>query len=193
MALIHNMSEECIKSELDLFTVPLTQTAIEKNAYIEVPPLSAISDTAPLVFFIAGTGEDYIDLNNTLLFLRVKITNPNGTDIADGAPVGHINYAGATIFPQVDVSLGDRLISQSTNAHPYRCLIECLLNYDKHTLETVFSAGLFYKDHMVTWMLQTPLEEIMARQRELPLPMPVMCRTTCTHSQRYLLSRKTDA
>ncbi|KAL0151604.1 hypothetical protein M9458_053087 [Cirrhinus mrigala] len=92
MALIHNMSEECIKSELDLFTVPPTQTAIEKNAYIEVPPLSAISDTAPLEFFIAGTGEDYIDLNNTLLFLRVKITNPNGTDIADGAPVGLINY-----------------------------------------------------------------------------------------------------
>ncbi|KAL0151478.1 hypothetical protein M9458_053264 [Cirrhinus mrigala] len=140
------MSEECIKSELDLFTVPLTQTAIEKNAYIEVPPLSAISDTAPLEFFIAGTGEDYIDLNNTLLFLRVKITNPNGTDITDGAPVGLINYAGATIFSQVDVSLGDRLISQSTNTHPYRCLIECLLNYDKHTLETVFSAGLFYKD-----------------------------------------------
>lgn len=146
MALLHNMSEECIKSELDLFTVPLTQTAIEKNAYIEVPPLSAISDTAPLEFFIAGTGEDYIDLNNTLLFLRVKITTPDGTNIADGAPVGLINYAGATIFSQVDVSLGDRLISQSTNTHAYRCLIECLLNYDKHTLETLFSAGLFYKD-----------------------------------------------
>ncbi len=25
------MSEECIKSELDLFTVPMTQTSIEKN------------------------------------------------------------------------------------------------------------------------------------------------------------------
>lgn len=153
MALLHSMSEECIKSELDLFTVPLTQTTIEKNTYIEVPPLSAISDTAPLEFFVAGTGEDYVDLNNTLLFLRVKITNPDGTAIADGAPVGLINYAGGTIFSQVDVSLGDRLISQSTNTHPYRCLIECLLNYDKHTLETLFSAGLFYKDkagHMDT-------------------------------------------
>ncbi|KAL0150112.1 hypothetical protein M9458_054539 [Cirrhinus mrigala] len=146
MALLHNMSEECIKSELDLFTVPLTQTAIEKNTYIEVPPLSAISDTAPLEFFIAGTGEDYTDLNNTLLFLRVKITKPDGSDIDDGAPVGLINYAGATIFSQVDISLGDHFISQSTSTHPYRCLIECLLNYDKNTLETLFSAGLFYKD-----------------------------------------------
>lgn len=145
MALLHSMSEECLKSELDLFTVPLTQTAIEKNTYIEVPPLSAISDTTPLEFFIAGTGEDYVDLNNTL-FLRLKITNANGTDIADGAPVGLINYPGATIFSQVDVSLGDRLISQSSSTYPYRCIIECLTNYGKDALETLFSAGLFYKD-----------------------------------------------
>ncbi|XP_053534212.1 uncharacterized protein F54H12.2-like [Ictalurus punctatus] len=140
------MSEECLKTELDLFTVPLTQTVIEKNTYIEVPPLSAISETSPLEFFIAGTGEDYVDLNNTLVFLRLKITNADGTDIADGAPVGLINYAGSTIFSQVDVSLGDRLISQSSNTYPYRCIIECLTNYGKDALETLFSAGLFYKD-----------------------------------------------
>lgn len=140
------MSEECIKSELDLFTVPMTQTAIEKNTYIEIPPLSAISDSTPLEFFIAGNGEDYVDLNNTLLYMRVKITNPDGSNIRDGTPVGLVNYPGNTIFSQVDVSLGDRLISQSTNTYPYRCIIECLLNYGKDTLESVFSAGLFYKD-----------------------------------------------
>ena len=69
-----------------------------------------------------------------------------GGAIADGANVGLINYPGATIFSQVDVSLGDRLISQSSNTYPYRSIIDCLMNYDKHTLETLFSAGLFYKD-----------------------------------------------
>ncbi len=39
------MSEECIKAELDLFTVPMTQTAIGKNTYVEIPPLSAITDS----------------------------------------------------------------------------------------------------------------------------------------------------
>lgn len=140
------MSEECIKSELDLFTVPLTQTAIEKNTYVEIPPVSAISDTGPLEFFIAGHGEDYTDLNNTLLYLRLKITKPDGSDIDDGAAVGLINYPGATIFSQVDVSLGDRLISQSSSTYPYRSIIECLANYGRDTLETVFSAGLFYQD-----------------------------------------------
>ncbi|XP_048039107.1 uncharacterized protein F54H12.2-like [Megalobrama amblycephala] len=121
MALLHRMSGECIKSELDLFTVPLTQTVIEKT----------------------GNGDDYVDLNNTLLYLRLKITKPNGEDLPADAKVGLINYPGATIFSQVDVSLGDRLISQS---YPYRCITESLINYSKDALESLFSAGLFYKD-----------------------------------------------
>nr|XP_055065250.1 uncharacterized protein F54H12.2-like [Misgurnus anguillicaudatus] len=146
MALLHDMSGECIKSELDIFTVLPTQTSLEKNAYLEVPPLSAISDSAPLEFFIAGTGEDYLDLNNTMLYLRLKIMRPNGSDIADPAPVGLINYAGATVFSQLDISLGDRLISQSSSTYPYRCIIECLMNYSKDTLESLFTPSLFYKD-----------------------------------------------
>ncbi len=54
MALFHNMSEECIKSELDLFTVPMTQTSIEKNTYVEIPPLSAITDSSPIEFLLRG-------------------------------------------------------------------------------------------------------------------------------------------
>lgn len=135
------MSGECIKSELDLFTVPPTQTVLEKNTYLEVQPLSAISDSAPLEFFIAGTGEDY-----TLLFLRLKITKPTGADIPTPSLVGLINYPEATIFSQVDVSLGDRLISQSSSTYPYRCIIECLMNYGKDALETLFTPGLFHKD-----------------------------------------------
>ncbi|XP_048036209.1 uncharacterized protein F54H12.2-like [Megalobrama amblycephala] len=120
MALLHRMSGECIKSELDLFTLPLTQTVIEKSSYLEVPPLSAISDSSPLEFFIAGNGDDYVDLNNTLLYLRLKITRPNGADLPNDA--------------------------KSSSTYPYRCIIESLINYSKDALESLFSAGLFYKD-----------------------------------------------
>ncbi len=80
------------------------------------------------------------------MYTRIKITRPDGGDIADGAPVGLINYPGACIFSQVDVSLGDRLITQSSSTYPYRCLIEALINFGRDTLENVFSAGLFYRD-----------------------------------------------
>ncbi|XP_076847125.1 uncharacterized protein F54H12.2-like [Brachyhypopomus gauderio] len=141
------MSAECAKTELDIFTLPYTQTSIEKYAYVEIPPLSSVADGgAPIDFYVAGNSDDYLDLNNTFLYLRCKITNPDGTDIAADAKVGVVNYPIASLFSQVDVMLGDRLISQSSNTYPYRAVMECLMNYGKDTLETQFSSGMFYKD-----------------------------------------------
>ncbi len=142
----HNQSKECVKTELDLFTVPYTQTSIEKSKFVEIPPVSAITDTGPLEFFISESSEDYLDLNDTYLFTRVRITNADGTNLANGADVGFLNYPGCTFFSQVEVMLGDRLISQSSNTYPYRGIIECLFNYGKDTLDTQFSTGLFCKD-----------------------------------------------
>ena len=86
MALTHDMSQECVKSELDLFTVPMTQTAIEKYTYVEVQPLSAITQDSPIEFVIAGGSDQYVDLNNTLLYTKLKITLANGNDIPAEAP-----------------------------------------------------------------------------------------------------------
>ena len=107
---------------------------------------TAIADSAPLDFFISASSEDYLDLNNTYLLTCVKITKANGGNLALGDEVGFINYPGATLFSQVDISLGDRLITQSSNTYPYRCIIESLLNYSKDTLETQFGSGMFCMD-----------------------------------------------
>ena len=64
MAFIHNQSKECVKTELDLFTVPYTQTSIEKSTFVEIPPMSALTDAGPIEFFISACGEDYLDLND---------------------------------------------------------------------------------------------------------------------------------
>ncbi|XP_067456274.1 uncharacterized protein F54H12.2-like [Thunnus thynnus] len=117
-----------------------------EKLYTEIMPLSAITDGGPIEFFIPGDGEKYLDLNDTLLHLRVKITNADGTDLPDNAAVGLVNYPLNTIFSQCDIILGDRLISQSSATHPYRAMIETLLNYSEETLKSQFSAGLFYKD-----------------------------------------------
>ncbi|XP_053903605.1 uncharacterized protein F54H12.2-like [Malaclemys terrapin pileata] len=146
MAFVHCGSEECTKSELDLFQIAPTQTSSEKSIYIEVPPLLAITESAPIDFFIAGNGIDYMDLNNTLLYLCCKVVKGDGTELAMDTEVGLVNYPMASIFSQLDVMLGDHLISQSNNCYPYRSFIESVLNYSNDTLATQFSAGLFYKE-----------------------------------------------
>ncbi|XP_073514023.1 uncharacterized protein F54H12.2-like [Phyllobates terribilis] len=146
MAFVHDGSVECAKSELDIFDIPPTQTSIEKSLFVEVQPIVALSDNAPLEFYISGSSEFYFDLNNTLLYINCRIVKTDNTAIPEDARVALINYPIATLFNQVDITLGGRLISQSDNLYGYRAYIETILNYSSSTLATQFTVGLFYKD-----------------------------------------------
>jgi hypothetical protein len=65
MFFIHNQSCECVKSELEIFAVPLTQTSIEKGEWIVYKPIASISDESPIEFVVTWHGENYIDLLHT--------------------------------------------------------------------------------------------------------------------------------
>ena len=146
MALIHSQSCECVKSELDLFTVPPTQTSIEQGHWVEHHPLSTITDGGPIEFSISGSGDDYLDLANTHLYVRAQIVNADGTNLAEDAKVGPVNMWMHSLFSQVDFSLNEKLISPSTNTYPYRAYIETLLSYGPAAKESQLTAGLWYKD-----------------------------------------------
>jgi len=79
MAFIHEGSCECAKSELDLFSVPPTQTSIESGLYGEYRPISSITDGAPIEFEIVSSGDDYIDFTNSYLHVKGKIQRADGT------------------------------------------------------------------------------------------------------------------
>ncbi|XP_069470087.1 uncharacterized protein F54H12.2-like [Ambystoma mexicanum] len=147
MAFLHRASGECVKSELDLFTIPLTQTSIDNSFYMEVSSLAALSPQAPIEFFVWGSTDMYLDLNDMLLHLTCKITKVDGTNIAATARVDTITYPIAIMFNQVDVALGDRMITQSDNMYAYMAYIESLLNYAHNVLDTQLSTGLFYHDN----------------------------------------------
>jgi len=146
MAFISNQSCECLKSELDLFSVPPTQTSVENGNWIEYHPLTTVGDDSPIEFDINGTGEDYIDLANTMLLVRAKITNVNGTNTADADPVGPVNLWLHSLFSQVDISLNGTQVTTSTNTYPYRAIIETLLSYGDDAKESQLTSALFYED-----------------------------------------------
>ena len=54
MAFIHEGSCECTKSELDLFSVPPTQTSMEQGSWVEYHPLTTVRDGGPIEFEISG-------------------------------------------------------------------------------------------------------------------------------------------
>ncbi|XP_069090212.1 uncharacterized protein F54H12.2-like [Pleurodeles waltl] len=146
MAFIHCASGECVKSELDLFSLKITRTSIENSFFMKVSPLAALTPLALIEFYVSGSTDMYLDLNNTLLHLVCKITKANGTNIKDDVKVAPTAYPIATMFNQVDINLGDRLITQSDNMYAYRAYIESILIYSFEALDTQLSVGLFYKD-----------------------------------------------
>jgi hypothetical protein len=81
MALVHQNSCECTKSELDLFEVLPTQTSVE-HGYWELKGLpSSLTDQGPYEFAVSGAGDNYIDLFNTYLFVEAQIVNTEGSNL----------------------------------------------------------------------------------------------------------------
>ena len=104
MAFIHDQSCDCAKTELDVFSVPPTQTSIEYGNYVEYHPLSSITDSGPIEFDVSSSGPNYLDFANTQLLVKAKITGGNGDDITDADHVGGVNLFLHSLFQQVDVS-----------------------------------------------------------------------------------------
>ena len=146
MAFLLQDSPECAKSELELFTLPPTQTVIEKGQWVEFHPLANVTDGGPVEFNISGSGEDYLDLSQTQLYVKAKILKNDGTSIDEKSKVGPVNLLLHSMFSQVDISLNERLVSSSNNTYPYRAMIETLLNHGYDEKTSQLSSELFFKD-----------------------------------------------
>ncbi|GFT53919.1 uncharacterized protein F54H12.2 [Trichonephila clavipes] len=139
-------SPECVKSELELFNLPGTQTVIQDGQWKQFHPLSNVFDNAPVEFHISGSAEDYIDLSQTQLYVKAKIVKVDNTPITKDDTIGPVNLFLHSLFSQVDVSLNDRVVSNSSNTYPYRSYIETLLNHGYDSKTSQLTAELFYKD-----------------------------------------------
>ena len=140
-----NKNMAFLKSELDLFNNTAIQLAIDKSAFLEVHPISTITEKTPLEFLISGNGEHYLDLSHTILHLQVKILKNDGSNLTGSDYVAPINYFLNTMFSECSVFLNDKQIASQTN-YAYRAFLESLLFSSKSSQETMYGASLFFKD-----------------------------------------------
>jgi len=146
MAFMHAASSEATKTELDLFSLPPTQTSIEHGSWVHYKPIASISNDGPLEFVVPGAGDYYMDLAHTHLHLTVKILNDDGTNLAADASVGPINNWMHSLFGQVDVYLNQKLVTPAANTYPYKAYIQTLLSYEAAAKESHLASALWYPD-----------------------------------------------
>lgn len=136
---------ECSKAELDLFTVPPTNISMEKGTVIECVPISSLGDSSPIEFKFSSSDE-YIDVGRTILYIKAKITKRNKEALAADAKVGPVNLWFHSLFTQIDVQLGGKLITPSVNTYPYKAYLETLLSYGYDAKNSQLSSELWYVD-----------------------------------------------
>ena len=146
MKLLHEQSSQCLRSELDLFSLPPTQTAVDGSQWVEHSPVSIITSSSPIEFIVSGSGEDYVDLNNTLLEVKACIKTTNNSPVDAAVAVAPINNTLHSLFSQIDVSLNDVNVSSATTTYPYRAYIETHLNYDTDAKESRLQAAMYFID-----------------------------------------------
>ncbi|GBN58997.1 hypothetical protein AVEN_36050-1 [Araneus ventricosus] len=136
MAYVLKVSPESFKSELELFHLPATQTAIENGHWVEFHPLSNVFNGGHVEFHIFGSGEGYLNMRQTQLYVKGKIfqsdglpkkketkTGPDSTPSSTETKIGPVNLCLHLLFSQVDVSLNDRFVSNLRNTCLYRSYI----------------------------------------------------------------------
>ena len=143
---VHKDSNDCSSSRLDLFFTSSTQSSFQKGKSIDYHPITSLSDGGPIEFKVSGSGKEFLDLARSYLYLKVKVSKADGSNLDAASKVGFANYPIASLFNQVDVILGGQLISSATSSYAHRSILEVLLNYDKEAAESQLGCALYSKD-----------------------------------------------
>lgn len=147
MAFLHAHSCECTKSELDLFTTPPTQTAIEDCTLVHYKPISSLTEESPVEFAVPGHGDDYVDLGHTMLHVTAELytdlVRAENVAAPDVAPVNNLLHS---LFNQVDITLNQKPVSPANNLYAYRAYLETLLNYGPAAKKSHLTSCLWYDD-----------------------------------------------
>lgn len=147
MALINPASMPVIRGQVDLFSSNPTDTTVESSFYAEYKPAVNIQDSdSKIEFKISGNSVQYLDLNDSFLYLKLKVVAEDGTDLVKGDDVSCVNNLLHTLFSNCDVYISNKLIETSNNCYGYKAYIESLLSYGTDYIKSQGKCALFVKD-----------------------------------------------
>ena len=98
MSHVDTYSCTCVKSELNIFSVPPTQTSIDDGIVVDYHPIASFVDTGPIEFDISASVEHYLDLALVYLHLDVKITKNDESNLEVASAVGPTNICLHSLF-----------------------------------------------------------------------------------------------
>ena len=137
---------DCHQAQLNLFTKTPSDTSLKSKEWIEYKPTIQINDTSAINFSITAQSSAYVDLKSSVLNVKLRLTNGDGTPMNEAIVAGLVNTPLHSIFRQVDVTFQQTPLSHSGNNYPYKAYIDTILKTNENVQKGELTSQLFYKD-----------------------------------------------
>lgn len=139
----------CAKTELCIFDKPGPQIVIENYAFETVHPINSIqNDTGSNIEFkITGSDSHYLDLNDTLLYVKCMVYKTGTTKLvaADDDKIIPANNLLNSLFSDIVVKFNDKQIEGGNYDYTLKSLLDVSLNFGLDTKRNIGGTfGYFY-------------------------------------------------
>jgi hypothetical protein len=125
----------CGKSELCIFDRAMPQAVVDTASFEDIFPVNNISgnNSVDIEFNINGSNSEYFDLNDTLLFVKLKVTKADGKDLVEADDVRGTQYMFHTLFKDAILSFNNVIVEGGNNMYAPKAIIETIINYSNDT------------------------------------------------------------
>jgi len=142
-----NESELGYIPALALFDKPSINTGVISHKWIQYSPISTVSNTGVMEFYIPGTSDRYINLKCSNIQIKGKIVKDDGSKITDDDFVGLINAPLHTIWSQIDLQLQHKVVNTEVGTnYAYKAYLDLLLNKSPNQRNYQLSSQLYIPD-----------------------------------------------
>ena len=117
------------KSELVIFGETLPQVVIENGIFCDINPNSGISSDT-IEFVINSSQNEYLDLNDTLLYLKLKVLNSDGSNLSNASKASPSNFLLNALFSDVVLYLNNTVIEGGSPDYAHKATIESIFNFN---------------------------------------------------------------
>jgi hypothetical protein len=157
------------KSELRLFDETLPQLVVESAAFVDVSPQTVLTDSnSKIDFTIHGTETEYLDLNDTLMYIRYQVKAAEGNKaLADTSVVTPVNYLMNAIFSDVTLTLNDTIIEGGNQMYSYKSTIETIFGFNREAKKVKLRAMGYDDDeaNRKKWITKSQVAELAGSLR----------------------------
>ena len=145
MSLLDPRSAASSKAELDLFSVPPTQTCTVREEDLTIHLQAATGSAGPFTF-VFPRHPTAANMAKNMLEMRLRMVDAEGEPVQLDANVFPINLLASTFFNDLKVWIEGKLVHQSNNMYHYQSIFETELNYGTEAKSTQLQSALYYRD-----------------------------------------------